>query len=449
MRTNELARRKCFNQNEFAVLQWEVDSLDRNEFSKTIVLGAENLRRRMMMELAIRNFESGESLIIIDLKGRYAPLIDYIPSLRVYKVGKHMTINPLKERFRGYEGYVSSILASLYGLSRDEGLYLAKALGGLYKDGKTEPSIDDIFEKLLQMESEVQPKEGYKIECLKNALWELEAGYLGPISKRREGEMKTPMIIDMSLLSSNEKALMMVSSLMKVRDWEGTCLIMDGVDWSEGVGFGRAKMATKERIEEISGGGAMVFLGTETLAHAPIIGTAYIFCGPIWWEEMRWIEGILGERKLPKAFRILEEGTVLALTWKKTPFYLRHRLSEFREVDEKEIEEHMNTLGEALEFISPDEEKEERILEKIFKDRASLFYAKEFLRLVGNGKVPVEAVSEQKNSVLKNAVRVLKRYFMLVEHLDGTGIKWYRLTKVGENALRQIEGDGDESKTGD
>ncbi|MDH5811298.1 MAG: hypothetical protein QXP73_06525 [Candidatus Methanomethylicaceae archaeon] len=66
--------------------------------------------------------------------------------------------------------------------------------------------------------------------------------------------------------------------------------------------------------------------------------------------------------------------------------------------------------------------------------------AKEFLRLVGEGRVPMEAVSEQKNALLRNTVRVLRRYFMVVGHMDGTGTKWYRLTKVGEKALREMEG---------
>jgi hypothetical protein len=35
---------------------------------------------------------------------------------------------------------------------------------------------------------------------------------------------------------------------------------------------------------------------------------------------------------------------------------------------------------------------------------------------------------------------MLKRYFIVVEYVDGTGTKWYRLTKVGENALREVEG---------
>ncbi|MGQ9759560.1 MAG: hypothetical protein ACUVQ5_03185 [Candidatus Methanomethylicaceae archaeon] len=446
MNSERLARRGLDESAlpEEAVLHWEIDGLDRAEFSKTVVLGAENLRQRMMMELAIRNFESGERLIIIDLKGRYAPLIDYIPSLRIYKVGEHATFNPLKERFRGYAWRISSIFGALYGLSRDERLYFAKALEGLFRDGKSEPSMDDVFERLLQMEAEVQPKEGYKIECLKNVLWEAEGGRLGSAIKGKEKELRAPMIIDMGLLTPHERVFMMVSLLMKLRDWNGTCLIIDGMDWSRVTELGEPKMAIKEGIEEASRAGTMVFLGAETVLQAPVIGTAYIFCGPIWWDEIRWIEGIVRERGVTKALRYLEEGTGLVLTWKRPPFYLRHRLSSFREVDEKEVKEHMITLGEEVEFIGKGEEKEKRMLEKIFKDRASLFYAKEFLRLVGEGKVPVEALKEQKNSVLKNAVRVLKRYFMVVEYMDGSGVKWYRLTKVGENALRQIEGEEDE-----
>ena len=54
--------------------------------------------------------------------------------------------------------------------------------------------------------------------------------------------------------------------------------------------------------------------------------------------------------------------------------------------------------------------------------------------------MPVEAVSSQRNATLRNVVRILKRYFIVVEYMNGTGTKWYRLTKVGENALREAEG---------
>ncbi len=424
-------------------IRCSIDGFERAEFVKTLVLGGEHLRRRMMMELTIRDFERGETPVIIDFRGRYSPLLDYIPSIKIYKIGKHLTFSPLKELFRGYSRVIASIFGALYGLSRDERIYLSKALEAVYREGKSEPNIDDIFERLLQMEAEAQPKEGYKIEGLKHTLSEVEIGLFGSVLKGKERQMGVPMILDLGSLMPKERFLMLVCSLMRVKDWRATCLVVDGLDWSVLAELEEIKMVIGERIEGVCEDGAVVRIGTDSVFHAPVVGTAYIFCGPIWFDEVRWIEGVVGRGSIAKQFRHLEDGAGLVLTWRRAPFYLKQRISNFREVGDGEVEEHMAALGEAVEVSVSEEGREARMLEKIFKDKASLFYAKEFLRLVGEGRVAVEAVSEQKNALLRNTIRVLKRYFMVVEHMDGSGTKWYRLTKVGEKALREMEGEGE------
>ncbi|MDH5810852.1 MAG: hypothetical protein QXO54_00130 [Candidatus Methanomethylicaceae archaeon] len=427
-------------------VRFSLDGVERAEFSKTLVIGDELTRFKMIMELVVRGFEGGDTPFIIDMKGRYSGLIDYVPSIRVYKAGRHITFNPLKETFQGYSKEFAVIFGDLYGLSRDERTFLAKALEGVYRDGDLNPTLEGVFEKLLQMEAEAQPKDCYKIECLKNVLSELEMGPSGSIFKGKEKGVTAPMILDLSTLMPKERALMMASSLARVKACRASFLVVDGLDWSMLSDLGGFMAVFRERIGDLCREGMSAYIGADCLQHAPLWGTAYIFCGPIWHEEVRWIRGLLDGEGFEN-FRYLEEGTGLVFTWKRAPFYLRYRNSEFRLVDDEEIDEHMRALGEEVEFADSVGEKGTRVLERLFRDRASLFYAKEFLRLVCEGRVPVEAVSSQKNAMLRNVVRILKRYFMIVEYMDGSGNKWYRLTRVGEKALSEMEGGRNEGKT--
>ncbi|MCX8182079.1 MAG: hypothetical protein N3D12_03060 [Candidatus Methanomethyliaceae archaeon] len=420
-------------------VRFGLEGIERAEFSKTLVIGDVQTRVKMIMELVMRGFEGGETPLVIDMKGRYAGLIDYIASMKVYRAGKHLTFSPLKEIFSGYSKEFVMIFGDLYGLSRDERIYLAKALEGLYREGDLNPRLEGVFERLLQLEAEVQPKECYKIECLKNVLSELEVEPSGAIFKGGERDVIAPLILDLGALMPRERVLMMMSSLARVRRCRATFLVIDGMDWAMISGLGGLKTVFKERIEDLSCEGVSVYIGADDLRHAPVLGTAYVFCGPIWCEEGQWIKGLADGAAL-ECFRYLEDGTGLVLTWKRAPFYLRYRNSESRFIDDSEIEAHMRALGEEVACVNSADEKSTRVLERLFRDRASLFYAKEFLRLVGEGRVPVEAVRTQRNAMLRNAVRLLKRYFMVVEYMDCSGNKWYRLTRAGENALREMEG---------
>ncbi|MBC7112476.1 MAG: hypothetical protein H5T34_00395 [Candidatus Methanomethyliales bacterium] len=441
MRRQELKTLGLLNkcENKLAV-RAGLGEIREAEFSRVVVIGDERARVRMMAELVMNGFEGGHAPLVMDLKGRYAGLIDYIPSMKIYKVGKHPTFNPLKEAFPGYSKEFALIFKEIYELSRDECIYLEKVLENAYRDGDCCPTLEGIFERLLRMEAEAQPKEGYKIECLKNVLSELEVGPLAPIFRGNERELFAPMILDLGNLTLKERVMMMVASLARIRECRATFVVIDGLDWSIISGSIWLKSIVRDMIEDLSYRGISVYIGSDDLIHAPIRSTAYVFCGPIWYDEVRWIRGLADGLDL-EHFRYLEEGTGLVVTWKRAPFYLRFRSPEFRVVGDDEIEAHMKTLGEEVSYFDSAQGKSEGMLERLFRDRASLFYAKEFLRLVGEGRVPVEAVSSQRNATLRNVVRILKRYFLVVEHIDGTGTKWYRLTNVGEKALREVEGE--------
>lgn len=422
------------------VVRASLDFIEQAEFSKTFVIGEECARVRMILELVVRDFEGGRSPLIFDFKGRYSPLIDYIQPIRVYKVGRTLVINPLREVFRGYSRAFASIFGGLYGLTRDERGYLAKALEAIYRSGNPEPTMDSLMERLLQMEAEAQPKEGYKIECLKNVLSEVEIGSTGPIFRGQSKDITAPAILDLSELMPRDRILVLSSSLMRVKGWKATSVVIDGMDWSVLVDAKEPRAIIGEWIEKLVGEEVMARIGAGSIAHPPISGTAYIFCDPIGLEEARWIRGATGGEATER-WGCLDDGVGLVVTRRTAPFYLRFRNSNFRAVDEKEVVEHMRALGEDVEHIDSEVVRGAKMLEKVFRDKASLFYAKEFLRLVGEGRVPVEAVGAQKNATLRNVVKVLRRYFMVVEYMDGSGTKWYRLTKVGENALRETESD--------
>jgi hypothetical protein len=426
------------SENKLAV-RAGLEEIGKAEFSKVVVIGDERARVRMMAELVMSGFEGGHVPLVVDLKGRYSGLIDYIPPMKVYKVGKHPTFNPLREAFPGYSKDFALIFGGIYDLSRDECIYLAKALESAYRNGDHCPTLEGIFERLLQMEAEAQPKESYKIECLKNALSELEIGPVAPVFKGNDRELFAPMILDLGGLMVKERVMMMAASLARIKECRATFLVIDGLDWSMISGSVWLRGIVRDMIEDLSYRGISVYIGSDDLTHAPVLGAAYVFCGPIWYDEARWIRGLTDGLDLEN-FRYLEEGTGLVLTWKSAPFYLRFRGPEFRVVGDEEIEAHMKALGEEVSHLDSAGGKSAGVLERLFRDRASLFYAKEFLRLVGEGRVPVEAVRSQRNATLRNVVRMLKRYFIVVEYVDGTGTKWYRLTKVGENALREVEG---------
>lgn len=70
--------------------------LSREDISRMWICGSITSRSRMTMEVVLREAEAGEKHAILDLSGNYVPLIDYIPSLRIYRFGKYASINPFK-----------------------------------------------------------------------------------------------------------------------------------------------------------------------------------------------------------------------------------------------------------------------------------------------------------------------------------------------------------------
>ena len=352
------------SKNKLAV-RADLKEIGEAEFSKVVVIGDERARVRMMVELMISGFEGGRVPLVLDIKGRYAGLIDYIPSMKIYKVGKHPTFNPLSEAFLGYSKEFALIFGDIYNLSRDECIYLAKALENAYRDGDHCPTLEGIFERLLQMEAEAQPKESYKIECLKNVLSELEAGPVAPIFKGNGRELPVPMILDLGSLMLKERVMMMAASLARIKGCRATLVVIDGLDWSMISGSVWLKGIVRDMIEDLSYRGIPVYIGSDDLTHVPVLGTAYVFCGPIWYDEVRWIRGLADGLDL-EHFRYLEEGTGLVLTWKRAPFYLRFRSPEFRVVSDDEIEAHMKALGEEVSYLDSAGGRSVGMLERLF-----------------------------------------------------------------------------------
>ncbi len=121
---------------------------------------------------------------------------------------------------------------------------------------------------------------------------------------------------------------------------------------------------------------------------------------------------------------------------------VRIRKTGFKPVGDEEIEMHMRSLGEDFE-MRKEAEKKVTLLEKIFADKAMHQTAKELMTMIRGGRVPVDAVSKQRSGTLKRVVKVLSRHFLIIEFADGNGINWYRLTKAGERALDEEEGENE------
>lgn len=452
-----------------AVTRWQNDrvkpghpvnwacELSRADMERFCVCGGEGRRRALIMELAVRQAEAGERPLLIALNGGYTPLAEYMPQLRLYRVGDFTSVNILRRspHLPRFSTAISDMVGRTYGLSRDEKGYLMRGIEMAYADGCSAPSMREIGDRLLQIQAEAQPKEAYKVECLKNALWELESGMVGAMSEQEEGQLRMPAVVDLAELSTRrERSLVAMVLMLRSLETEATSLVVDPADWlAPFPGAAENGFPLQEWLEALGARGKGICM---SMASAPasmsMLGglTSVIFCGPLWGEDVGFIERAFGlGRGGLREMRGLESGWALACTsGGKSPFLVRTRLPSFKALTPQEVSEHMRLLGEDVKPLEQSKARREKMLEKIFPERAALVYAWEVLRLIQSGRVAVESVVHQRNRAIKAVVRTLKRYFMIVEYTDSTGSGCYRLTKAGERAIAEMEGgeEGDEGK---
>jgi hypothetical protein len=436
----------------------EICELSRGDTERFCICGSERRRRALIMELAIRQAEAGEKPLVIALNGGYTPLAEYIPQLRLYRVGDFSSVNvfSIVPHLPRYSTVISDMVGRIYGLSRDERGYLMRGVEMAYADGCRTPSMRDIGDRLLQIQAEVQPKEAYKVECLKNALWELESGIIGAMSEQGEGELRLPAAIDLEQLPTwRERILVAMVLMLRSLETEATSLVVDPADWIKPSLSGMESGFLLQDWLEVFGArgkGVCLSMASATASMSMLGGlTSVIFCGPLWGDDVGFIERAFRlDGGGLRGIRAVGEGLALACTSRsRLPFLVRARLSSFRALTPHGVAEHMRLLGEDVKPLEQSRVRRERMLEKIFPDRAALVYAWEVLRLIQSGRVAVESVVQQRNATIKAVVKTLKRYFMIVEYTDSTGSGCYRLTKAGERAIAEMEGgdEGDKGKT--
>jgi len=413
------------------------------------IFGSESSRGRIGLELVLREAEAGHIPMMIDMMGRYSPLIDYIPSLRVYRVGEYASVNPFApagDRDE-YAQALSSFMQDAYDLSRDERVYLERAIALAYADGNLSPSLESITDNLLRIEAEIHPREGYKVESLKNVLWELGKGATG-LALQAEGlAPKMPAIFDLSAIEPvRAKAFLAASLLLKAREYRPTEVLIDPAEWLLQPSVSGDPRRAQGAISALIRSGTSIRICSLCPSLLPrwIVeaSTACIFCGPLW-------EGALSF--IGRAFRLDPGASIakavgdcsalLCMPNRGSPQLIRFRRSRFRSVADVEILEHMRTLGDDPRELKGTARRR-GMLEKIFREREAAVYAVGLLRLIKGGRVPVDAVVHQRNRVLRTVVKVLKRYFLIVEYCDNSGAGWFKLTKVGERALAEFEDGG-------
>ncbi|MDD1775821.1 MAG: hypothetical protein LUP94_00535 [Candidatus Methanomethylicus sp.] len=433
--------------------------LEKKDLMRSCITGSDSSRTVTAMELILRANEAGETCAVIDLRGSFAPLIDYIPSLRIYRVGKHAAVNPLlptevKEEFAKA---IAAAIRELYELSRDEMVYFEKALIAAYSMGIEQPTAEDLRDRLLEIESNSQPKESFKIESLRNVLWEMSTGPMGGIlACRKKFQPKFPAIFDISPIGSAKGRILIAYYLiLKLAEWEPTTVVIDQADWVLG---NRKQYEYAAIMEESLGrltekGTCLQFISSNQCSLPIWLSnrfTSRIFCNPLGEKELALIEKTyLLEYEQKKRIRHLRNGSaLLCIPEYDAPRLLCLRHSVFRKVPDVEISEHMAVQGE-LEEMPKAESRNATLLEKIFTDRGSMVYAIELLKLVNGGRVPVDAATKHKDKVVRRVVKNLKRYFLIVEYTDNGGSCWYRLTKAGERALAEIDFENDDDDDDD
>jgi len=429
--------------------------LSQADMERFCVCGNERSRRSLIMELAIRQAEGGGKPMVISLNGGYTSLAEYIPQLRLYRVGDFSSVNVFgtMPHLPRYSTVLSDIVGGIYDLSRDEKGYLMRGIEMAYADGCRAPSMRDVGDRLLQIQAEVQPKEAYKVECLKNALWELESGKVGAMSEREEGQFRLPAVVDLTQLSTNrERSLVAMVLLLRSLESEATSLVIDPADrLLSNRGGMENGFPLQDWLEVVAAKGRGICM---SMASPPVQTsmpgglTMVMFCGPLWGEDVGFIERAFRlERGDLSRLRDLRNGWALVCTASgRLPFLVKARLPCFKPLTSQEVIEHMRLLGEDVRPLGRSEARKEKMLEKIFPDRGTLIYAWEVLRLIQSGRVAVESVVQQRNVTIKAVVRTLKKYFMIIEYTDSTGSGCYRLTKAGERAIAEMEGGNGDDK---
>ena len=431
-----------------------------SELSRVCIVGMQRHRERFEMELAMRFAEGGRRFLILDSGGRFGQLISHIPCLRVYRVGKYFSISP----FTRCEGltplaqasFISISLQLLLGLGRDERLYFERALVSAYESKIDDPTFRDISDMLLQIEADSHPREGQKIESLRNALWEAESGAIGKMAIcRQPREVTLPAVIDVSSLEGiAARALVLVALLLRACTLRPASLLIElqelfgsfgGALWWPFMG------ELLRRFRDLEATETSFQIGAESLSSIPTPlldgSAAVVFCCPLWADELTFIEkALLAGRGCAKPLAKLGMGTAIAwIRGSGKAILLRYRPTPFDAVDEGGVLKHMAALGEPTEELRLPE-KREGLLEKLFRDRGARHYAVELLGLIRGGRVPVDAVVGQRDVKLKRAVKLMKRNFLIIECMDNSGAYFFRLTKAGERALMEAESPSDDSE---
>lgn len=414
--------------------------LGRDELTRTGIFGLGPERAWTSMELLLRCSEAGERFIVIDMAGRYAPLLDYLQSLRIYRVGMDIQARPFSASRRRNPEIASAILQATLGLSRSERAFLEMAQSLAYSEGVEEPTVSDIKERLLQVEAEAHPRHGFEIDMLRNMLWEIR----GLDIRAPQRRISAPAVIDTSRLKSiREGTIAALDLFLNLECSECTAVLIDP---AERIFLRDPPRELSSALEEAADGlaarGKLLIASASNILSLPKwladTLTSKIHCGPLSQDFGKRANGVESTIQAPA-------GKTLVLTRSTThPALVDLKRTKFRDISDQEVVEHMKSLGEYFE-PEPHAPNKERLLERIFRDEALLHTAKELLRLVRGGRVPVDAVEKQRSGIIRRVVKALSKHFLIVEFTDGGGIGWYKLTKVGERALDEV--DGNEGET--
>ncbi|MBC7127183.1 MAG: hypothetical protein ABC595_01760 [Candidatus Methanosuratincola petrocarbonis] len=417
--------------------------LERDELKRCCITGIGPERSEVGMELALRCFEAGEKLLIIDMTGDYSGLVSYMPSLRVYRAGRNFQANPFNASRMGFPELIAAAVQAVLKTTRSERIYLERALLLSLSQGKDDPKPSDLLESLLQIEAEAHPRQGQNIDSLRNALWELRA-FDRPIPQ----EVHTPALIDLSKLSSVRVCRLAAMDLfLNFGTFDVTGIVIDPADWIFAQDAPEELTeALESSADELARRGALLIIATSTISSMP-----------------RWIANTLtseircrtvshGDQTLKRKWQVPDAGgscsnvaqeqLLVISRYSDAIRPVRIRRTGFKPVGDEEIEMHMRSLGEDFK-MHREVEKRVTLLEKIFSDKTMHQTAKELMVMIRGGRVPVDAVSKQRSGALKRVVRMLSRHFLIIEFADGNGTNWYRLTKAGERALDEEEAENE------
>ncbi len=419
--------------------------IGRGDLSRALVTGGDGERLSVMREVVLRALEAGEVPLIIDFTGAFRPLVRFAPQLRVHRVGSHAALSPFAAGVAGAAKVAALAVQEFYGLSRDERIYLEKAVEAAHAGGDGCPGFRSIRDRLLEAEAEAHPREGYKIEALRHVLWELDTGSAGMAIRAGSGAgLRLPGAVDLSAVPEPRgKALLGAAAFMRATAWGATAIAVERADWLIPRGASREfGLAMEGALLRACCGGALVIMGAPAAKSVPDwladSATAVICCGG----------GPLKEGGRHAGVRHGSVSATASVGRLCVPALLKFSETAFGDVGEGEVDAHMEALGEGAEPLKAPAPGG-KLLEGIFADRRSLVYAVEVLRLIRGGRIPVDAVSRRSGVALRRVIRALQKRFLIVEQADSSGAYWYRLTKAGERALAEIDengGSGDESE---